>query len=269
MQDSNEHQPPMIVGGNLKDALNGQYTLNLREVFQQTLLVTKKHWSSLFLGCIAFLGILIVITLLAFSIFPEAWIAQVVPTEPGQPVSQSAVIILSLLGAAIGAPFWGGLILMGIRHSVDIPTKAVDVFDGFSQLAPLVLTLVVTSVLTQLAIFLTGQIHWGVSVLAQLYLNVIFAFALPLVIERRITPLNAIYYSVRITHFKLPLYVLLLLMVTGLIILSSLMFFVPLIIVVPLIFNMLGIVYKEVVGVSITLDKPSPDDDNKPSPWDA
>lgn len=266
MHEHKDEQQPMIIGGNLTAALNGDYTLNLAEVFRHTFNATKKHWAPLFLGFIAFIGILLVLTLLAFSILPESWVAQVVPTDPEQPVSQQALMILSLIGSAVGAPFWGGLIMMGIRHSVDIPTKAIDIFDGFSRAGPLIITLLTTSVVTQLALLLTGQIHWGISVIAQIYFSVIFAFALPLVIERGITPLNAIYYSVRIVHYKLPLYILLLFVVTGLIIVSSFVFFLPLIIVIPLIFNLVGVVYKETVGVAINLDRNQSSDDES-SPW--
>lgn len=268
MQEHNDEQQPMIIGGNLTDALRGQYHLNLGDIFKYTFAATKSHWAPLFLGFLAFLGILLILTLLAFSILPEAWVSQVVPTEAEPQVSQHALLTLSLIGSAVGAPFWGGLILMGIRHSVDIPTKASDVFDGFSRAGALIITLLTTSVITQLALLLTGQVHWIVSVLAQIYFSVIFAFALPLVIERGITPLNAIYYSVRIVHYKLALYIVLLFVVTGLIIISSFAFFLPLIIVVPLIFNLVGVVYKEVVGVTIKLDKQQrPDDDQ--TPWSA
>ena len=110
--------------------------------------------------------------------------------------------------------------------------------------------------------------HWGLSVLAQIYFSVVFAYALPLVVERGITPLNAIYYSLRIVHYKLPQFILLLFVVTGLVILSSFMFFLPLIFVVPLIFNLVGVVYKETVGVTIKLDKPQSQGDDD-SPWTA
>lgn len=268
MQTNNDEQQQMIIGGNLTDALRGQYALNLGEIFRYTLAATRSHWVSLFLGFLAFLGILLVLTLVAFSVLPEQWVDQVVPQQAGQPVSQNALMILSLIGSAVGAPFWGGLMLMGIRHSVDIPTKAADIFDGFSRAGPLIATLLATSIITQLGLILTGQLHWGLSVLAQIYFSVVFAYALPLVVERGITPLNAIYYSLRIVHYKLPQFILLLFVVTGLVILSSFMFFLPLIFVVPLIFNLVGVVYKETVGVTIKLDKPQPQGDDD-SPWTA
>lgn len=268
MQEHNDEQQSMIIGGNLTAALNGDYTLNLADVFRHSFTATKGHWASLFLGFIAFIGILLVLTLVAFSVLPEAWVAQIVPAETDQPVPAQALLILSLIGAVVGAPFWGGLILMGIRHSVDIPTKAVDVFDGFSRAGPLIITLLTTNAITQLALLLTNQIHWSVSVIAQIYFSVIFAFSLPLVIERGITPLNAIYYSIRIVHYKLPLYILLLFIVSGLIALSSVLFFVPLILVIPLIFNLVGVVYKETVGVAINLDRNQSSDDDQ-SPWTA
>ncbi|WP_290654522.1 hypothetical protein [Idiomarina sp.] len=268
MQEHNDEQQPMIIGGNLTEALAGKYHLSLGEVFKQTFTVTKSHWAPLFLGFLAFFGILLILTLVAFNLLPEAWVNQVIPTESNPQVGQNGLLVLSLIGSAVGAPFWGGLVLMGIRHSVDIPTKAADVFDGFSRAGALIITLLTTSVITQLALLLTGQIHWLISVLAQIYFSVIFAFALPLVIERAITPLNAIYYSVRIVHYKLPLFVILLFVVTGLIIISSFAFFLPLIIVVPLIFNLVGVVYKEVVGVTIKLDKTQSLDDDQ-TPWSA
>ncbi|WP_404399207.1 hypothetical protein LG288_06045 [Idiomarina seosinensis] len=266
MQANNDNQQTTIIGGNLTDALNGRYQLSLGDVFKQTFDLTRKHWVPLFLGFIAFMGILLIISLVALSILPASWVEQF--ADPEQQIAAQALVFLSILGAAVGAPFWGGLILMGIRHSVDIPSKATDMFNGFRKAGPLIATLVATSLLTQVSILLLTELHWLLGVLAQIYLTVAFAFALPLVIERDVSPLNAIFYSVRIVNYKLPIYIILLFAISGLLIISSLLFFIPLIYVVPLIFNLCGVVYKDVVGVSIRLDDQQiKDNDN--GPWQA
>ena len=180
---------------------------------------------------------------------------------------QNALMILSLIGSAVGAPFWGGLILMGIRHSVDIPTKAADIFDGFSRAGPLIATLLATSIITQLGLLL-GQLHWGLVSLRRFILAWYWLYALPLVVERGITPLNAIYYSLRIVHYKLPQFILLLFVVIMGWSYSVRLCPFGLIFVVPLIFNLVGVVYKETVGVTIKLDKPQSQGDEY-SPWTA
>ncbi|MGM0482063.1 MAG: hypothetical protein ACQEQZ_09040 [Pseudomonadota bacterium] len=266
MQANNDNQQTTIIGGNLNDALNGHYQLSLGDVFKQTFDLTRKHWVPLFLGFIAFMGILLILSFIALSILPASWVEQF--ADPQQTISPQALIFLSVLGSAVGAPFWGGLLLMGIRHSVDIPSKATDIFNGFSKAGPLIATLVATSLLTQVSILLLTELHWLFGVLVQIYLTVAFAFALPLVIERDISPLNAIFYSLRIVNYKLPSYVILLFAISGLLIISALLFFVPLVYVVPLIFNLCGVVYKDVVGVSIRLDK-NQANGNDDGPWQA
>lgn len=266
MQANNENQQTVVIGGNLNDAVNGQYTLSLTDAFKQTFEQTKKHWVPIFLGFLAFMGILIIVSFITVSLLPDAWLEQL--SKADEPMSKQALLALSVFGAAVGAPFWGGLLLMGIRHSVDIPTKAADIFNGFSKAGPLILTLVITSLITQSSIMLLTELHWVAGILAQVYLTTVFAFSLPLVIERGITPLNAIFYSIRIINYKLPTFVILMLIITGLIILSLLMFGIPLIYIVPLIFNLVGVVYKDVIGVTVNLDQKTPkDDDNKP--WTA
>lgn len=264
----NEHQS-MVIGGNLSDALKGRYSLSLTNIAKLTLTTTKNHWIPLLLGFGAFIGLLMVLSLAANAVWPGfiQQIAEQQQSAQSLPLHQTFALII--VASAIVAPFFGGLLLMGIRHSVDIPTRSVEIFNGFKRAGPLILVYVLSVLITQLLVLATTQLHLFIGLLVHFYLTVAFAFAVPLVVERQLSPLNALYYSVRIANYKLPQYFILLFVVVVLLAISAVLSFIPLLIVVPLIFNLFGVVYKEVVGVTIRLDEDDPNNNNDDPQWKA
>ena len=241
----------LIVGGSLTDALTGKYDFSLKSVIEQSFNVTKNHLGSLLGGFLILFGINVLMVLVLINFFSLESFEN----------SLELQFLTSTIQAVINAPLLGGLMLMGIKHSVGIKTKATQVFDGFQRLMPLIVVSLIATVLNMILTLLLGQLHPNLGLLGSLYLTVVLALAMPLVIERGVSPLNALYYSFRITHYKLPKFIVLFLLIMGALFLAIIPFGLGLIWMLPMIYNLIGVVYKEIIGVTvIEKDRPEPSD---------
>lgn len=239
-----------IVGGSLTEALTGKYEFSLKSTIEQSFNITKNHLGSLFGGFLIIFGINVLMVLVFINFFSLESFEH----------SLELQFLTSIIQAVINAPLLGGLMLMGIKHSVGINTKVTQVFDGFQRVMPLIVVSLIATVLNITLTMLLGQLHPNLGLLGSLYLTVVLALAMPLVIERGVSPLNALFYSFRITHFKLPKFIVLFLLIMGALFLAIIPFGLGLIWVLPMIYNLIGVVYKDIIGVSI-IDK----DEQNPS----
>lgn len=233
-----------IVGGSLTEALTGKYEFSLKSTIEQSFNITKNHLGSLFGGFLIIFGINVLMVLVFINFFSLESFEH----------SLELQFLTSIIQAVINAPLLGGLMLMGIKHSVGINTKVTQVFDGFQRVMPLIVVSLIATVLNITLTMLLGQLHPNLGLLGSLYLTVVLALAMPLVIERGVSPLNALFYSFRITHFKLPKFIVLFLLIMGALFLAIIPFGLGLIWVLPMIYNLIGVVYKDIIGVSI-IDK--------------
>lgn len=231
----------VIIGGSLTEALKGHYQLSLRQVLEQSFNVTKSNLIPLIGGFLVLLGINVLLVLILMNVFSLEAIQS----------SMKIQFVASIFQAVISAPLLGGLMLMGIKHSVGIHTKTADIFNGFNATLPLITVAIISTLLSVIASVLFGLLHPNLGVLSSLYITVILALAMPLVVERGVGPLNALYYSIKITHFKLPKFILLFLILLGLLFLAVIPFGLGLIWMLPMTYNLIGVVYRDVIGVSV------------------
>lgn len=231
----------VIIGGSLVEALKGNYQLSLRQVLEQSFNVTKSNLVPLIGGFLMLLGVNVLMVVVLMSVFSVEAIQ----------TSMKIQFLSSILQAVISAPILGGLMLMGIKHSVGIQTKSSDVFNGFNAMLPLITVAILSTLLSVIASVMFGLIHPNLSIISSLYITVILTLSMPLVVERGVSPLNAMYYSIKIIHFKLPKFILLFLILLGLLFLAILPFGLGLIWMLPMIYNLIGVVYRDIIGVTI------------------
>ena len=172
----------------------------LKEAFA----ITGRHFWPLVTAMISFLAVLLVIVTVIQIVLPMSVLSSPEAINQMTPIQGLG---LALFSTAIAAPLFGGIILMGIRHSIDIPTKGLHIFKGFEVVTSLIAAGVITTLISQLFVWLAASISPLLGYIVTLYTSAIFCLAIPLVVERRISPLNAIYYSIRITHYHLPFFI--------------------------------------------------------------
>ena len=242
------------VGGNIESALKGDYQIDVKKIFTEAWQQTLKSRISMNVGLLfsVLLGMLV-------SFIGSNYLGGVeaVLADP------EASMLLNMVVTIAVWPFLGGVEMMGVSHAVGMKTDVKMIFSFLQRASWVVLCALFTSVLI--------NIGFQLFVLPGVFLAITLSLTIPLVIEKKMTPMKAIILSVQTLRFKflslLYIYVVLFLslvllfMPLALLIESS---FAPLGIIVlligisflaPLYYNIKGILYREIFGISIATDK--------------
>ncbi|MCI2284533.1 hypothetical protein L3081_15465 [Colwellia sp. MSW7] len=175
-----------------------------------------------------------------------------------------ASMLLNLIVTVAVWPFIGGVEMMGVQHAVGIKTDIKMTFSFLSRASWVVLCALFTSVLI--------SIGFKLYVLPGIFLAVTLSLTVPLVIEKKMSPMKAIVLSIQTLRFKFfPIFYLYFVLLLSLVVLfMPLAFllesgFAPLGIIVlifgvsflaPLFYNVKGILYREIFGISLATNKP-------------
>ena len=120
----NESKEQMIVGGDLAEALKGNYRVHPVQWLKEAFAITGRHFWPLVTAMISFLAVLLVIVTVIQIVLPMSVLSSPEAINQMTPIQGLGLAVFS---TAIAAPLFGGIILMGIRHSIDIPTKGLHI----------------------------------------------------------------------------------------------------------------------------------------------
>ncbi len=151
----------------------------------------------------------------------------------------------SLAASVAGSPILAGMWWVGMRQSAGYPVNVGDVFSQFSKIGPIVGVTLLSTLLVYVGMLLF--------IVPGIYLSIAYILALPLVIDKGLSPWQALETSRKaVTHCWWRM--LGLLVLTSLIIgLSALFLLFPLIWTVPTMMIAWAMSYRNVFGIS-TLD---------------
>ena len=150
-------------------------------------------------------------------------------------------ILSSLLASALAYPFRAGINMVGIRRAADQPLSFNEIFSHFGRTVPLIITAVVMMLLIYLGMILL--------LIPGIYLAVAYLLAIPLVVERGLSPWQALEASRKaITQHWFKVFGLFLLL--GLIVIvSAIPLGIGLVWSIPLMVVAMGVLYRTVFGV--------------------
>ena len=150
-------------------------------------------------------------------------------------------ILISLLASALAYPFMAGINMVGIRRAADQPLSFNEIFSHFGRTVPLIITAVVMMLLIYLGMILL--------LIPGIYLAVAYLLAIPLVVERGLSPWQALEASRKaITQHWFKVFGLFLLL--GLIVIvSAIPLGIGLVWSIPLMVVAIGVLYRTVFGV--------------------
>ncbi len=255
------------IGGSIEKALKGEVDLQPVTVLHEAWKITAKNIFSflpavicLFLAQVALLLLGLEVQLGSPSVFFDAFVT-------GQGFTAEilkAGFMANFWSDVLIAPLYAGVSLMALNHAVGLPSKASQIVKGFS------FTLV--SLITMLLLSSIQGLGSSLFPLVGLFLTMALSMAILLVCEKRVSPLKAIQYSFMATIRKvLPM--------TAIYIVIILMFFISiatagigLIWTLPFFFNVKGIIYRNMFGVTLQVtsvaksdgDDQQPPSDNQP-----
>lgn len=206
---------------------DGDFTIGeiLKEAWQKTSGVKGPFWGAAFMVLLVMIGMGVLSTMLGVN---------------GDKVALGVALQITLTVALY--PIMAGVMMIGIRHSVALPVNWKVAFSYFSYLLPLVISSVLVTVLTFIGFLLL--------LLPGLYLSVAYLLVMPLIVEKGMTPWQAMEASRKAIHqhwfkvFGLYLVMMLICLVSLIPLGLGMIWTLPM-------FMMVGaILYRELFGVS-------------------
>lgn len=238
------------VGGSIETAEKGEYSLDVKAIMSEAWQTTKASRLVLnlsFLYCI-FIGMLISLALVPYLGGLEVILAD---TQKSWLLNLVATLVLS--------PFLAGVEMIGIYNSVKVKTHSRLIFSFLSRGSLVAICALIASSLSSVG--LTLFIFPGI------YLMMALSLTSPLVIEKRLSPVQAIIVSIKSTRFQwikiLALYGIICLSFVFLIFVSMLLsqgafpvigsafFIFGFSFIMPLFYNVKGILYREIFGLTL------------------
>jgi hypothetical protein len=242
-----EKQIENQAGVNVEKALQGDYALNVKDILQEAWQSTLRSRMSINIG-LCFVLLLGMLVSLVTSSFMGG--IEVILKDP------SASMLINIVVTVIIWPFIAGIEMMGIQHAYGIKTRALMVFSCLQRGSWVALCALLTSLLISLGFQLL--------IVPGIFLAVVLSLTIPLVIDKKMSPMQAIKISILSLRFKFfHLFRLYLLLFIALIVLTApivllaesslgpiaiVLFLFGMSFLAPLYYNVKGIVYREVYG---------------------
>lgn len=220
----------------IEQALARCYDFNIGDLLSESWNLVKGTKGIIIGGFLVFYVVMMIATFILgavvgiFSALSESMMAAII----GQ-------ILVSLLASALSYPFMAGINMVGIRRAAGQPISFNEIFNHFGRIVPLIITALVMMVLVYLGMILL--------ILPGIYLAVAYMLAIPLVVERGLSPWQALEASRKaISQHWFKVFGLFL--VLGLItMVSAIPLGIGLVWSIPLFVVAMGVLYRTIFGV--------------------
>ncbi|RJG40144.1 hypothetical protein [Motilimonas pumila] len=269
--------PQIEVGGNLQKSLEQGFRLDLKKVLSESLQLTVKNLGVMLLAGIAALGLMMLVSSLAISFAESMGFMPEQLDEEGNPVifTKPMMVVALLIGLFALPPLTAGFTMMAINHVVGLKSKATMVFDFYKLTLPLATAFIVPNLLSGLIMnqdMITGVSLGSLVYIPSIYISAVFAFTMPLMLERKIPVFQALPLAAKLAHKNIgQLFILHAIinfaMLFGIVTLVGIAF------AAPFAFTLQAVIYREVCGIRLRVevnqdsDKPgtsnSSDDDDQ------
>ena len=229
--DNGEHQY-----GSLADALAGNYQFTIGGVLSEAWQKVNGNKATALLAFLLGTGVMIGVGIAA------GLIQALLGALAGDMGGVAGGFLTQIAQLAVGAPLNAGFFMLGISMALGVPAGAALILKYYDRILPLTLTMILYGLMVMLGFVLL--------VLPGIYLSVAYLLAIPLVVDKGLSPWQALEASRKaITHRWFSVFGFLLLM--GLIsIIGTLCLLIGLIWIIPLYMIAMGILYRNIFGVS-------------------
>ncbi|KGJ97939.1 hypothetical protein [Colwellia psychrerythraea] len=251
------------IGGSVERAVKGEYSIDVKAVLTEAWQHTLQSRMSINLGLFFVLIFGMIVSLITSSFFGGIELVIKEAQNAGSPALQLINVIVTI---AVW-PFIAGIEMMGVFHAINKPTQSKMVFSFLNRGSWVALCALLTSVLI--------SIGFQLFIIPGLLLAVLLSLTIPLVVEKKFTPVQAIVLSVKALRFKvLPLLAIysvlfmslisliipiVLLMESSLAPVAIMVFLFGLSYLIPWYYNVKGVLYREIFGVYADENTPSID----------
>lgn len=235
----------------MERSLTQGYRLDIRGILQEGWTQTRVHGFGLLLAIAGVVAIWLLLT--------QVMAAPYLAGDEEQDLS----LLLSLLITVLISPMTSALDMLGLQQSLGVRARAGQVFDFFRHFVRLGSLSLLSTLCTSLfgPLFALLGLPVTLALVPSVLLGMGLIFSVPLVLERGVSPLQAILLSLRLFIRGLPTLLLLHGIMFVLFFLALIPMGLGLIWVAPLYYNIKGILYRDLcgIGVEVTEKPASPD----------
>jgi len=230
-------EPEFVEGyGSIEKGMAGDYTFKFGEILSEAWDKTSGAKGTFLL---AFLFYIIVMAIISV---PMEYIKLNLVKSAAEP---SLIIIVTIVGQFIAnlvlLPIFAGVFILGVRRSVNAPIEAVSIFKYYNKTISLFFTMLLMYVMILLGLILL--------IIPGIYLMVAYFMAMPLVVEKGLSPWQALEVSRKtITHRWFAIFFFSI-VVSLIMAVSMLPLGIGLIWTAPLMMIAYGILYRNMFGV--------------------
>ena len=238
------------VGGNVESAIKGDYQIDVALVLKEAWQKTQQGRQAINIG-LAF--IFVIGMLVSFAVGEYFGGIEAAFKQP------KVLLFIQTVVSLVIWPFLAGIEMMGVLHAVGAKTQPKLIFSFLKRGSWVVVCGLFTSALV--------SVGFELFVIPGVFLAVIFSLTIPLVVEKKFSPIKAMVVSLqalRFQWFKLfSVYLILLgllilaiipLLFTGqssMAIIAIVLFLFGLSYLAPLFYNVKGILYREIFGLTL------------------
>ncbi|NLS12580.1 hypothetical protein HGP28_06645 [Vibrio sp. SM6] len=245
---SNNFEKDLNLGGSIEQALSGQYKLSPVAVFKEAWQATIKHFLSfspaIMLLVIVQLGIFYIALKLQLG-NPAVILEALLNPELLSSHIVNAIFIANFSYEVISAPVFAGVSLMAMSHVAGLRTKTRHIGKGLNYTVSVILAVFISTMLQGIA-----QLIFP---LLQFYLMIAFTHSILLICEKRVSPIQSLWLSIRAINKKFFAVAGLYLAVLLMFIVAAMFYGIGLIFVLPFFFHMKGILYREMFGIKLKI----------------
>lgn len=244
-----------VLGGDIKKSLADGYQLDLKVLLKDAFTLTQKNFLPLFTACLLIILALFLIVTLSLEHVDSF-------KDPAVVVGFFVIVLL------VAPPLVTGLLMMGVNHSIGLKSKPFDLFSYINitlklSLAAMMINLAVNLMSTFLG-FLFNEAGLILSFLLMFYLKMSFSLVYPLIAEKKVSAALALTLSFKLVNKNVGQFTILLMLFLFLFIFGALTSGIGLLFVIPFYVNTLGLVYRQICGVTISVTEVSDEDSSGP-----
>lgn len=234
--EANKPDTNRSVGGTLEDGIAGNYdfeiTAVIKEAWDKTSGMKAPFWgAALLIG----LGLMVLMSVLS-------GILGIAVLAGGTAAGIGASFLIKIIIIALLYPFMAGIIMFGVRRSVDLPITYTQAFGYFGKTIPLLIAGILITIGTMLGFMLL--------MIPGIYLSIAWVLAIPLIVEKDMDSWSAMEASRKaITKHWFKVFFTYFLMVI-IYFISIIPFGIGLIWTLPMMTNVSGILYRTIFGVN-------------------
>lgn len=222
--------------GSIEKAVSGDYEFSIGAVISEAWAKTRgAKWTIHLSFLYAFL---VMMGLMIGLVFLSTLLTEVTEDPSGNAVLP---LVIQVVVNLIMLPMMAGIMILGIKRSVEAPIKAGSIFAYFSKVIPLFLTMILMYIMIIIGFLLL--------VLPGIYLSVAYYMAMPLVAEKGMSPWQALETSRKaITRRWFSVFAFFIIL-SIIVFISAIPLGIGLIWTMPLMIIAFGILYRNMFGV--------------------